>query len=29
MVIDNESKLVNDPIREQRLVMWRALGLDS
>ena len=25
MVIDNESKLVNDPIREQRLVMFRAL----
>ena len=27
MVIDNESKLVNDPIREQRLVMFKALGL--
>jgi para-nitrobenzyl esterase len=26
MVIDNESTLVNDPIREQRLVMFRALG---
>ena len=25
MVIDNEIKLVNDPIREQRLVMFRAL----
>jgi para-nitrobenzyl esterase len=25
MVIDNESKLVNDPIREQRLVMFKAL----
>jgi para-nitrobenzyl esterase len=24
MVIDNESKLVNDPIREQRLVMFKA-----
>jgi para-nitrobenzyl esterase len=29
MVFNNESKLVNDPIREQRLVMFRALGLDS
>jgi para-nitrobenzyl esterase len=26
MVIDNESKLVNDPIREQRLVMFQALA---
>jgi para-nitrobenzyl esterase len=26
MVIDNESKLVNDPIREQRLVMFKAHG---
>jgi para-nitrobenzyl esterase len=26
MVIDNEIRLVNDPIREQRLVMFRALG---
>lgn len=25
MVIDNESRLVNDPIREQRLVMFKAL----
>jgi para-nitrobenzyl esterase len=25
MVIDNESKLVNDPIREQRLIMFQAL----
>jgi para-nitrobenzyl esterase len=25
MVIDNDSKLVNDPIREQRLVMFKAL----
>jgi para-nitrobenzyl esterase len=25
MVFDNESKLVNDPIREQRLVMFKAL----
>jgi para-nitrobenzyl esterase len=25
MVIDNESRLVNDPIREQRLVMFQAL----
>ena len=24
MVIDNESRLVNDPIREQRLVMFKA-----
>jgi len=29
MVFNNEIKLVNDPIREQRLVMFRALGLDS
>jgi para-nitrobenzyl esterase len=29
MVINNESRLVNDPIREQRLVMWRALGYTS
>jgi len=29
MVFNNETKLVNDPIREQRLVMFRALGLDS
>jgi len=28
-VFNNEIKLVNDPIREQRLVMFRALGLDS
>jgi len=26
MVINNESRLVNDPIKEQRLVMWKALG---
>jgi para-nitrobenzyl esterase len=26
MVINNESKLVNDPLREQRLVMFRALN---
>jgi hypothetical protein len=26
MVINNESTLVNDPIKEQRLVMWKALG---
>jgi para-nitrobenzyl esterase len=25
MVIDNESRLVDDPIREQRLVMFQAL----
>jgi len=26
MVIDNESRLVNDPLKEQRLVMFSALG---
>jgi para-nitrobenzyl esterase len=29
MVFNTESRVVNDPIREQRLVMWRALGYDS
>jgi para-nitrobenzyl esterase len=27
MVIDNESKVVNDPLREQRIAMFRALDL--
>ncbi len=29
MVFDNDSKVVNDPIREQRLAMFSALGLSS
>ena len=29
MVFNTESRVVNDPIREQRLVMWKALGYDS
>ena len=29
MVINNESKVVNDPLREQRLAMWEALKLNS
>lgn len=29
MVFDNESKMLDDPIREQRLVMFSALGLAS
>ncbi len=28
MVINNDSKVVNDPIREQRIAMFRALGYD-
>ncbi|MBV9742571.1 MAG: carboxylesterase family protein, partial [Acidobacteriia bacterium] len=27
MVIDNVSKVVNDPLREQRIAMYRALHL--
>lgn len=27
MVIDNVSKVVNDPLREQRIAMFRALNL--
>jgi para-nitrobenzyl esterase len=29
MVFNTESRVVNDPIKEQRLVMWKALGYDS
>ena len=29
MVFNTDSRVVNDPIKEQRLVMWRALGYDS
>ena len=29
MVFNTESRVVNDPIREQRLTMWKALGYDS
>jgi para-nitrobenzyl esterase len=29
MVFNNESRVENDPIREQRLVMFKALGYDS
>jgi para-nitrobenzyl esterase len=29
MVFNTESRLVNDPIKEQRLLMFRALGYDS
>ena len=29
MVFNTDSRVVNDPIREQRLVMWKALGYDS
>jgi para-nitrobenzyl esterase len=29
MVFNTESRLVNDPIKEQRLVMFEALGYDS
>jgi para-nitrobenzyl esterase len=29
MVFNTESRAVNDPIREQRLMMWKALGYDS
>ena len=28
MVINNVSKVVNDPLREQRLAMFQALNLD-
>jgi para-nitrobenzyl esterase len=28
MVINNESKVVNDPLREKRIAMFRALDLD-
>jgi len=27
MVIDNSSKVVNDPLREQRIAMYRAMNL--
>jgi hypothetical protein len=27
MVIDNTSKVINDPLREQRIAMFRALNL--
>jgi para-nitrobenzyl esterase len=27
MVIDNVSKMVNDPLREQRIAMFQAMGL--
>ena len=29
MVFNTESRVVNDPIKEQRLMMWKALGYDS
>ena len=29
MVFNTESRVVNDPIREQRLVIWKALGYDT
>jgi hypothetical protein len=29
MVFNNESRVENDPIREQRLVMFKALGYMS
>jgi para-nitrobenzyl esterase len=29
MVFNTDSRVVNDPIREQRLVIWKALGYDS
>lgn len=29
MVFNTESRVVNDPIREQRLMIWKALGYDS
>jgi para-nitrobenzyl esterase len=29
MVFNTESRVVNDPIRDQRLVIWKALGYDS
>jgi para-nitrobenzyl esterase len=29
MVFNNESKIENDPLREQRQVMWSAMGLNS
>jgi hypothetical protein len=29
MVFDNDSVVVNDPLREQRLAMFGALGLTS
>jgi para-nitrobenzyl esterase len=28
MVFDTESRVVNDPIKEQRLMIWKALGFD-
>ncbi|MGQ8336934.1 carboxylesterase/lipase family protein [Sunxiuqinia sp. A32] len=29
MIIDNESRLVNDPLREQRIAMFRALKIEN
>lgn len=29
MVFNTESRVLNDPIKEQRLVIWKALGYDS
>ena len=29
MVFNTESRVVNDPIKEQRLMMWKALGYES